>query len=150
MVHRERGQLAPARAAFEEARSALERRLLQRPGDHVFLAGHGIALAGLGRSEEAMREGRRAVEARPISRDAIEGPLMEANLARIYTMIGRDDAAVEQLEIILSRPGPLSPRWLRGDPFWARLRGNPRFQRLVAERPMAGPASRVEKPKPTS
>jgi hypothetical protein len=74
----------------------------------------------------------RAVEARSISRDAVDGPLMAVNLARIYTMLGRVDAAVDQLQVVLSKPGPLSPGWLRADPLWAPLRGNSRFERLVA------------------
>ena len=131
MVYRSRNQADSARRAFDLARSILERRLAERPDDHVFLAAHGFALAGLGRAEQAITQGQRAVKARSTSRDAIEGPLMEANLARIYTMVGRDDAAIEQLAITLSRPGPLSPAWLRSDPFWAPLRKNPRFQKLV-------------------
>jgi len=132
MVYRARGQDAPARTAFESARAVLERRLAVRPDDHIFLAEHGFALAGLGRAEEAIQQGRRAVEVRPVSRDAVDGPLMATNLARIYTMLGRADAAMDQLQVILSTPGPLSPGWLRADPFWAPLRGNPRFDRLVA------------------
>jgi hypothetical protein len=57
---------------------------------------------------------------------------MAVNLARIYTMLGRVDAAVDQLQVVLSKPGPLSAGWLRADPLWAPLRGNPRFERLVA------------------
>ena len=53
------------------------------------------------------------------------------NLARIYTLLGRTDAAIDQLQAVLSKPGPLSPAWLRGDPFWAPLRSNPRFERLT-------------------
>jgi TolB-like protein/Flp pilus assembly protein TadD len=132
MVYRAWGQDTPARTAFESARTVLEGRLAVRPDDHLFLAEHGLALAGLGRAEEAAREGRRAVEARPLSRDAVDGPLVLVNLARIYTLLGRADAAIDQLQLVLSKPGPLSPAWLRADPFWAPLRGNPRFERLVA------------------
>ncbi|MFL5459942.1 MAG: TPR end-of-group domain-containing protein, partial [Gemmatimonadales bacterium] len=54
-----------------------------------------------------------------------------ANLARIDLLTGRLESAIDQLEIVLSHPGPLSPAWLRVDPTFARLRGNPRFERLV-------------------
>jgi eukaryotic-like serine/threonine-protein kinase len=134
MVYRAWGQDAPARTAFESARAVLERRLAVRPDDHILLAEHGFALAGLGRAEEAIQQGMRAVEARSISRDAVDGPLVATNLARIYTMLGRVDAAIDQLQIVLSRPGPLSPAWLRADPLWEPLRGNPRFERLVSAR----------------
>jgi tetratricopeptide (TPR) repeat protein len=132
MVYRAWEQDAPARTAFESARTVLERRLAVRPDDHLFLAEHGFALAGLGRAAEAVQQGRRAVEARSTSRDAVDGPLVSVNLARIYTMLGRSDAAIDQLQVVLSKPGPLSPGWLRADPLWAPLRGNPRFERLVA------------------
>ena len=56
---------------------------------------------------------------------------MIASLARIYVMTGNYDAAVEQLELLLSRPGPLSGGWLRADPFWDPLRSHPGFQRLA-------------------
>ena len=132
MVYRALGQDASARSAFESARSVFERRLAVRPDDHLFLAELGFALAGLGRGDEAARQGMRAVEVRPISRDAVDGPLVLVNLARIYTLLGRADPAIDQLQLVLSKPGPLSPGWLRADPFWAPLRGNPRFERLVA------------------
>jgi serine/threonine protein kinase/tetratricopeptide (TPR) repeat protein len=132
MVYRAWAQDAPARAAFEAARAALERRLAVRPDDHLLLAEHGLALAGLGRAAEAVRQGMRAVALRSTAQDAVDGPLVATNLARIYTMLGRTDAAIDQLEVILSKPGPLSPAWLRADPFWAPLRGNPRFERVIA------------------
>ena len=60
--------------------------------------------------------------------------VLERELGRGGMMLGRVDAAVDQLEVVLSKAGPLSAGWLRADPLWAPLRGNPRFQRLVAVR----------------
>jgi len=91
----------------------------------------GLALAGLGRSAEALTEGQRAVELLPVSLDAMDGALPPANLARIYVLLGEREKAIDQLQIVLSRPGPLSPNWLKADPFWESLRGSARFQRLV-------------------
>jgi Flp pilus assembly protein TadD len=118
--------------AFEAARAVLERQLAVRPDDYLFLAEHGFALAGLGRLEDAVRQGMRAVKIRSTAQDAVDGPLVATNLARIYTLLGRTDAAIDQLHVVLSKPGPLSAAWLRADPFWAPLRTNPRFERLIA------------------
>ena len=68
----------------------------------------------------------------PVSKDAMEGAVAPANLARIYVLLDEPEKAISQLEIVLSRPGPLSPAWLRADPFWNPLRASPRFQRVVA------------------
>jgi len=132
MVHRARGDSAAARASFKSARGALVADLAHHPDTygrlHCML---GIALAGLGREDEAIRAGKRAIELMPVSRDAMEGPLMWASLARIYMMLGRSNEAVDELKLVLSRPGPLSSGWLRADPFWDPLRSHPGFQRLV-------------------
>ena len=94
----------------------------------------GLALAGLGRSANAIREGERAVELMPVSAGASEHALLIANLARIYVLLGERDKAIDQLEAVFSRPGPLSANWLKADPFWDPLRGSLRFQRLAAAR----------------
>ena len=135
MVYRTRGQEVAARVYFDSARVALEASLGRREDEYGRLTCMlGIALAGLGRNDDALREGKRAVETLSVSKDAMEGPLMLANLARIYVMLGEWDKAVDQLETVLARPGPLSAGWLRADPFWDPLRESPRFQRLAAAR----------------
>lgn len=133
MVYRMRGQEVVARVYFDSARVALEASLGGREDEYGRLTCMlGIALAGLGRNDEALREGKRAVETLSVSKDAMEGPLMLANLARIYVLLGERDKAIDQVELVLSRPGPLSANWLKADPFWDLLRASPRFQRLVA------------------
>ena len=64
----------------------------------------------------------------------MDGALLPANLARIYVLLGDRDKAIDQLETVFSRPGPLSANWLKADPFWDPLRGSPRFERLAAAR----------------
>ena len=130
-VYRVRNEAARARASFESARRVLARAVVQEPDDRLKHALLGLALAGLSRGAEAVREGERAVTLLPISLDAVDGALAPANLARIYVLLGEREKAVEQLEIVLSRPGPLSPNWLKADPFWDSLRSSVRFQRLV-------------------
>jgi tetratricopeptide (TPR) repeat protein len=131
LVYRARGDSAKTRSEFETARAVLERRLESFPDDPVFHVQLGLALAGLGRTDDAIREGERGVALRPPDKDAVEGPNLVANLARIDVLAGRQDDAIDQLEAVLSRPGALSRAWLRLDPMFAPLRGSPRFERLV-------------------
>ena len=119
------------RAYYDSARSILEARIQQRPDDERYRSALGIAYAGLGRKEEAIREGELAVELLPMSKEAWRGAYRAEDLARIYTMVGEYDAAIDQLEILLAVPSITAVGMLRIDPTWNPLRGHPRFQRLV-------------------
>jgi len=131
MVYRGKRQLSLANDHFDFARITLERKVRQEPDDRMAHALLGLALAGLGRSADAIHAGERAVALMPVSTSAPEHALLVANLARIYVLLGERDKAIEQLETVFSRPGPLSANWLRADPFWDPLRGGPRFRRLA-------------------
>ena len=120
-----------ARRAFERSRAALEEMLARAPGDHRVHAALGLTCAGLGRSEEAVRHGRRAVELYPRSRDALQAPSLGIDLALIYTMVGDNEAALAQLDAVLSIPSILSVPWLEKDPLWDPLRDNPGFAKLL-------------------
>ena len=127
-----RGNSAEARAYADSARRTFEEQLKVTPNDdqrHVLL---GLALAHLGRKAEAISEGKRAVQLLPISQDAYAGAYTQHQLARIYLLVGEPEKALDQLEPLLKMPYYLSPGWLRIDPNFAPLRGNPRFERLVA------------------
>ena len=104
----------------------------QRPDDSRYRSALGIAYAGLGRREDAIREGESAVELLPISKEAYMGAYRAEDLARIYTMVGEYDAAIDQLEILLAVPSPTSVPMLRLEPTWNQLSDHPRFQRLLA------------------
>ena len=91
-----------------------------------------MALAYLGRKAEAVREGRRGLELWPISRDAYFGPYVQLQLVRIYILTGEPDLALDLLEPLLRIPFYLSPSWLRLDPAFGPLRGNPRFEALAS------------------
>ena len=92
----------------------------------------GLIDAGLGRKEEALREGRRAVELLPVEKDAINGPLMIQYLAMIAAWVGNKDLACEQLAIAIRPPSTVSYGQLKLLPYWDPLRGDPRFEKLVA------------------
>ena len=89
------------------------------------------ALAGLGRAEEAVREGEEGVRLMPPGREAWRGNWRVAELARVYAMTERAEEAIDQLEYLLSVPSDASVWTLRLDPSWDSLRGNPRFEALV-------------------
>jgi len=127
-----RGDQAKARIYADSARLAYEEQLRATPDDgqrHVF---RGLALAYLGRKAEAIREGERAVALWPISRDAYNGAYIQHQLVRIYLLVGEPERALDQLEPLLTIPYYLSPGWLRIDPTFTPLKGNPRFEKLVA------------------
>jgi tetratricopeptide (TPR) repeat protein len=89
--------------------------------------------AALGRKEDALREGRRAVELMPIAKDAMTGAELLRNLAIIYAWTGEKDLAIKQLEELLPRYGPISYGQLRLHPWWDPLRDDPRFEKIVEE-----------------
>jgi TolB-like protein/predicted Zn-dependent protease len=120
-----------AKKSYEEARTILESKIEERPEDARFHSSLGIAYAGLGRKEDAIREGRRAVELCPEGKEAWRALNRLEALAQIYAMVGESDAAIEELEYLLSRPGEMSKSLLRLDPTWDPLRDHPRFKELL-------------------
>ena len=127
-------KLYPSMAAYaERARLILEKALAEGPEDSRYHASLGLAYAYLGRKEEAVREGRRAVELYPMSRNAFEAPRGYWNLAAICTVAGEYEEAVRQLEYLMSIPcgNVYSPALLRIDPQWDPLRAHPGFQALL-------------------
>ena len=120
-----------ARADYDTARALLETKLQEQPQDERLHSSLGIAYAGLGQVEEAIREGKMGVELLPVSKEAWRGLYRVEDLAQIYVMVGEYDAAIDQLEFLLSRPGELSIPLLRLDPRWKPLWDHPRFQELI-------------------
>jgi hypothetical protein len=93
----------------------------------------GLIDAALGRKEEALREGRRAVELSPIKKDALGGISMVKYLAMIAAWVGDKDLACEQLAVATRNPSDLSYGQLKLLPFWDPLRGDARFEKIVEE-----------------
>ena len=130
-MHRAKGQTEQALMYFDSMRTSIETQdaMVQRSARaHSLL---GLALSGLGRHEEAIREGLLGVEMMPSEGDALRGPENLLSLAQIYVAAEEYDEAVIQLERMLQRPGRHSRAWLRVHPIWAPLRSHPRFQDLV-------------------
>jgi eukaryotic-like serine/threonine-protein kinase len=125
------GDARLARAYGDSARIAFEEQLRDSPDDGQLHCLRGVALAYAGRKAEAVREGQRGVELLPVAKDALNGPYMQHQLARIYILVGEPEKAVDQLEPLLRMPYYLSPSWLRLDPTFEPLRNNPRFRKLV-------------------
>jgi len=96
------------------------------------LSALGLIDAALGRKEEALSEGLRAVELVPITKNALDGPNAVSKLALIYAWTGEQDLAVEQLETVANIPCGPTYGELRLSPVWDPLRGDPRFEKIVA------------------
>jgi eukaryotic-like serine/threonine-protein kinase len=136
-IARARGDKEKAFAAFAAARTKLEAKSPDTPEDAEYLSEIAKFDAGLGRKEEAIRAARRAVDLMPTARDAVAGPTHVVALALVYAWTGERDRALEQLEKVATVPGVLGgpvPTYgdLRFNPCWDDLRGDPRFDKIVA------------------
>jgi TolB-like protein/Tfp pilus assembly protein PilF len=129
---RARGDATVANAAFTAARAEVEKTTREQPDYAQGLAALGLIDAGLGRKDDAIQEGRRAVELVPVSKDVIDGADLILNLALIYTWTAEKDLALEQLAEAAQLPSNLNYGWLRLHPDWDLLRGDPRFEKIVA------------------
>jgi TolB-like protein/Tfp pilus assembly protein PilF len=132
IVARTLGQRDEAQAAFTAARVEVEKTVREQPTYAEPLSLLGMIDAGLGRNEDAIREGRRAVELQPISKDAMSGAALVENLAVIYAWTGEKKQACQQLAVVTSIPYDLSYGKLRLHPFFDSLRGDPGFEKIVA------------------
>jgi serine/threonine protein kinase len=121
-----------ARGAFIVARTAQEKTIQAQPNYGPPLCVLGLIDAALGRKEDALREGQRAVELLPVEKDAINGPRMIAQLSMIAAWAGDKDLACEQLAMAIRPPAPVTYGQLKLLPFWDPLRGDPRFEKIVA------------------
>ena len=132
LVARAFGNADEARAAFTAARAEVEKTVLEQPTFAPPFSLLGMIDASLGRKEEAIQEGRRAVELLPVSKDALIGAALVENLALIYAWTGEKEQACQQLAIVTSIPHDLSYGRLRLHPFWDPLRGDPCFEKIIA------------------
>jgi serine/threonine-protein kinase len=123
-----------AQLAFTAARVEQEKNVQTQADYGPAWCELGVIDAALGRKEEALREGRRAVELLPVEKDSINGPLMIQYFAMIAAWVGEKDLACEQLATAVRYPCGLDLTYgqLKLMPFWDPLRGDPRFEKIVA------------------
>ena len=131
MIARAQSDAQKTREAFGAARVKIEAKLRDQPDDGVLLATLGLIDAGLSRKEQAVGEGRRAAELRPISNDAVDGAAVIGNLAMIYAWVGDNDSAIERLTFLARTPGGPDYGQLKFDPAWDGLRGDARFTKII-------------------
>lgn len=128
-----RGDESAARAALNTARKELSETVKNQPNYAAALCGLGVVDAVLGNKEDAIREGERAVQLIPVSKNGITGATLVRYLAVIYAWTGEKDRAVERLAETTHLPGShVSYGYLRLHPLWDPLRGDSRFEAIVA------------------
>jgi len=131
LVAREAGNSDAAQISFERARHQVEQILQHQPKYAEALCVIGVIDAALNRKDDAVREGRLAVDLLPVTKDSINGALLLQYLGVIYLWTGEQSAALDALEAASKLPGYLSYGQLRLDPVWDPLRGDRRFEAVV-------------------
>jgi len=129
-THRLMGNDAKARSYGEMSAAAYAEVAKKFPDDpqQQELLGRALALAG--QRTDAMQYGERSLALRATALDAVNGPYYKYQVARIFIQSGKYDRAIDLIEQVLAVPGDVTPAWLRIDPIFAPLRGNPRFDRI--------------------
>ena len=133
IAHKVLGDDAAARAAFLKVKNILEEQLKQKPDDADLRVQFAKLLAWLGEKDAAVAEAQRAIDLRPESKDAFEGPEIAEQVAQVYTILGDNARAIDLLDELLSRPSEVTSQSLKLDPAWDPLRNDPAFQALFAK-----------------
>jgi TolB-like protein/Flp pilus assembly protein TadD len=131
MIYLLQGDKVRAESELEQARLVSEKLLREVPDDPARHAQHGLILSALGQKQEAIAEGKRAVELLPESQDALDGPRAIEALAQVYAWTGESDEAFRLLDHLLVVPSGLTVPMIKLDPAWDPLRKDPRFQALI-------------------
>jgi serine/threonine protein kinase/tetratricopeptide (TPR) repeat protein len=131
-VARKRGDSVGAHNAFLAARAESEKIVREQPDFGGAFCALGMIEAALGDKNNAIEHGERAVQLLPIEKDAIDGPLLVQYLSIIYSWTGEKDLAIKQLKRVATTPSAINYGVLRLHPYWDELRGDPRFEQIVA------------------
>ncbi len=116
---------------YKEAQVLLEPEVAKWPEDPRYHSSLGLVYARLGRYDDALYEGNKATDLLPLSKDAFYGIAYVEDLARIYILIGDEDSALDQIELLLRIPSWISVHWLKMNPLYDQLNHNPRYQNLI-------------------
>jgi TolB-like protein/tetratricopeptide (TPR) repeat protein/predicted Ser/Thr protein kinase len=132
-VYRLMGQHDLERSYADSARVFIEEKIRQEPNDARFHAALGVVYAQLGRKQDAIRSGARAVELLPVSKEAWRGAHQLYYLAQVYTIVGETAKATNILRQLLTQPSEFSPALVRIDPTWDPLRNTPEFKKMLED-----------------
>ncbi|HJW38585.1 MAG TPA: FlgO family outer membrane protein [Candidatus Udaeobacter sp.] len=132
MIARAKGDSAGAAAALRECREILAQRLIVKPEHARTIAVLAQVDAGLGEKDLAIREAQHAIDLMPISKDIYDGTLVLEGLAQVYTWSGERDRAIELVQKLVTMPSYINYARLKLHPLWSPLRGDPRFEKIVA------------------
>jgi TolB-like protein len=132
LIARARGNESSARAAFEQAKRAVNDDLAQCPEDAKTLAMLALIHAALGEKRDALAAAARAGELLPTAKDSFDGPILGTTLAAVSAKLGETESAIRQLELLVGVPNGPTPGTLRVEPEWDSLRDDPRFKKLAA------------------
>ena len=149
LIARAQGDEPKAQEAFAAAREKTEAKLRDHPDNGILVAQLGLIDAGLQRKPEAIAEGLRAIELRPISSDAVDGATVLSNVAMIYAWVGDVNSAIERLIALSKMPGGPDYGQLKFDPAWDAVRRDPRFTKMLNQlRPFRSPLGCAWRPRP--
>ena len=132
LVARAQGDSIAANAAFSEARTRQEKLVHEQPDYGPVLCVLGLIDAALGHKEDALRQGRRAIELLPITKDSVNGAHMVEFFAITCAWAGEKDLALQQLTVAIQNPSFINYGQLKLHPYWDPLRGDPRFEKIVS------------------
>jgi len=141
-IQRLAGDAAGTKVTADEARKTLQQLYSDQPDGDLIALQLSRAHAAMGEKDSALKLAQRAITLRPRAQDAVNGPILEENLAQIQTMFGTNSPAISVLTQLLQTPSyslncdpaPITPALLKLDPIWDPLRGDPAFQKLCEEK----------------
>ena len=122
---------ASSRASLTKAKNIIDEQLKQKPDEPSLHIQAAKLNAWLGQRDAALAEAQRAMQLKPESKDAFEGPQITEQVAEIHSILGDNDQAIEILDGLLNRPSEVTVQTLRLNPTWDSLRNDPRFQALL-------------------
>ncbi|MFL6538191.1 MAG: FlgO family outer membrane protein [Chthoniobacterales bacterium] len=133
MLARSKGDAAEATAQFEKTRAILEQRLASKPEHARTIGVLAMVDANLGRKDVALREAQHAMELTARTQDGYDDTIVRENLAQVYLWSGDRDKAIELLRQLVAAPSYINYGRLKLHPMWDPLRGDPRFEQILAE-----------------